>query len=268
MKTHPVQQSCFDESHVAKQVQAALLPHVCQECRGARIRARHKMSQGIGGDLYDFIPRSDGTYGLIVGDVTGHEVFSAIVMSLIIGAVRAVGPQATSPAEIVDLVNELLCRLNDDMRTHTLMCSLFCGIVDPAEQTMTYVNAGHPAPLALRRDGFVVGLSSTERVLGVSRRTHGPIANQDLRSIERLLVYTDGMTERFTDTGEQVGVAPLVQVLEQARHDPLEVTLDRLFEQIGPSNGQGHDDDMTAVLVEFHDDNREGAAMRNGPRMR
>lgn len=254
MSRQPTTQQRFEEARVAKQVQAALLPHVCEDCQGARIRARHRMSQGIGGDLYDFIPRDDGTYCIIVGDVTGHEVFSAIVMSLIVGAVRSVGPTASSPARIVGLVNDLLCRLNDELRTQTLMCSLFCGIVRPREEIMTYVNAGHPAGIILRRDGSVEDLASTERVLGVSRKLDRPVANLDLRGIERLLLYTDGMTERRDALHKPVGVAPLVEVLKACRDRPLEETLDRLFERVHSVSDEGPRDDMTAVLAEFTHD--------------
>ena len=141
------------EIEVARRVQAAFLPKTCEVCTGIQVVARHRMSRGIGGDLYDFIPGKDGTYSLVIGDVIGHELFSALVMSLIFGAIHAVGPRSGSPVDVVKLVNDLVCRLNDELRSGVLLCSLFYGTVDPRQQQMEYVNAGHPAPILWRGDG-------------------------------------------------------------------------------------------------------------------
>ena len=105
--------SLSDQIEIARQVQAAFLPKTCNVCTGAQVVAQHLMSNGVGGDLYDFVPHDDQTYSFVIGDVIVHELFSALVMSLIFGTIHAVGPKADSPLNIITVVNNLLCELNE-----------------------------------------------------------------------------------------------------------------------------------------------------------
>ncbi|MBN1345446.1 MAG: serine/threonine-protein phosphatase [Phycisphaerae bacterium] len=236
---------------MAKQVQAALLPTICHRCSGAHVVARHQMSQAVGGDLYDFVPAEGGRYSLVIGDVSGHEVFSALVMSLVFGAIHTAGPKAVSPLDVIALVNDLLCDLNDEMRSYFMTSSLFFGTVDPRRKTMVYANAGHPPPVVYRRDDQIYELGATCPVLGVTRQLDRSEACVDLKDAHRLLLYTDGISEAHDAAGGFLGAEGIIDILSSSSNLSVEATLDRLFERALAITDGREVDDMTAVLADF-----------------
>jgi sigma-B regulation protein RsbU (phosphoserine phosphatase) len=218
------------------------------------LAAKHVMSEGIGGDLYDFVLAPNGCYSLVIGDVVGHELFSALVMSLIFGAVHTAGPKAAAPVEILALINELLCDLNDQMRSPTLMCSLFYGTVHPTQRHMVYANAGHPAPLIWSHSRQVEELKPTCPVLGVSREVELSETTLSLEGVRRLLLYTDGITEARNDAGHFFGTANIMEALSSCELSSPKALLNRLFERILSWTNNRPSDDATAILAEFGTD--------------
>lgn len=251
MASNTTHASSFTPTEVAKQVQAALLPKICHRCSGAHVVARHRMSQAVGGDLYDFVAAERGRYSLVIGDVVGHEVFSALVMSLVFGAIHTAGPKAVSPLHVIAFVNDLLCDLNDEMRSHLMITSLFFGTVDPRRKTMVYANAGHPPPVVYRRDDRIYELGATCPVLGVTRQLDRSEACVDLKDVHRLLLYTDGISEARDAAGRFLGAEGIIEILSSCRDLSVEATLDRLFERALGIVDVRQADDMTAVLADF-----------------
>jgi len=239
------------EIEVARQVQAAFLPKTCESCTGIQVAARHRMSREIGGDLYDFIPGQDGTYSLVIGDVIGHELFSALVMSLIFGAIRAAGPTSSSPLDVVKLVNDLVCRLNDELRSGVLLCSLFYGTVDPRQQRMEYANAGHPAPILWRKDGSIEELPATCPVLGIGPQTELYVAGTDLADAYRLTLYTDGLSEARNPSGRFFDRQGIIDALISTRGLGVQKSVDRIVNKVLAFAEGQPDDDITIVLADF-----------------
>lgn len=249
----PLQGGCpeaFDQREVARQVQAAFLPKNCPECTGVHVAARHQMSECIGGDLYDFVPGNNQQYSLVIGDVTGHELYSALVMSLVFGAVHTAVPKAASPADVVSLVNDLLCDLNDHT-SQMLMCSLFVGTVDPQRHQMVYANAGHPAPIILHRDGRIEQLPTTCLLPGVDRETCRSVVSVDLRDVSRLFLYTDGLTEARDRQARFFGSERITSALSSARGMSVDAALGCLFSQVMKFADGRLEDDLTMVLADF-----------------
>jgi serine phosphatase RsbU (regulator of sigma subunit) len=240
------------EIEVARRVQSAFLPSRCDACRGAHIAARHLMSRGIGGDYHDFLPRKDGRYTLVIGDVIGHELFSALVMSLIFGAVHTVGPEADSPLEVVRLVNSLLDRLNAQLRSHVLMSSLFVGAVEPDRKRLIYANAGHPPPLAQYHDGHIEDLAATCPILGVAPQL--PLATQclDLRRVHQILLYTDGLTEARDAKGRFLERDGAMDSLQAVQGLPVEQAVSEIVDRTIVFTGGQIADDITTVIVRFN----------------
>lgn len=251
----PVRQGSMraDQRAIAQRVQEAFLPKTCPTCKSVRLAARHEMSNGIGGDLYDFVPLGEHRYSLVIGDVIGHDMTSALVMSLIFGAVHTAGPRAGSPVDVLELVNQMLCDMNEKMRTHTLVCSLFLGVVDADAQQIQYANAGHPGPLLLDEDDRIHTLNSTCALLGVDPALERDVRKLDLRRMRRGLLYTDGVTEaRRGDAffGEERLAAKLRQTRSQSVHDAIDEIRTSLLDF---ADGQLADD-MTLVLADFGDE--------------
>jgi len=245
------------EIEVARRVQSALLPSRCDACQEAQVAAKHLMSRGIGGDYYDFLPGKDGRYSLVIGDVIGHELFSALVMSLIFGVVHTVGPEADSPLEVTRLVNNLLCRLNDQLRSHVLISGLFVGTVEPNRQRLIYANAGHPPPLVQYHDGHIEDLAATCPILGVAPQLSFATQCLDLRGVHQLLLYTDGLTEARDAKGRFLERDGAVDLLKAVQGLPVEQAVSEIVERAIAFTGGQLVDDITAVMIRFNLDKSE-----------
>jgi sigma-B regulation protein RsbU (phosphoserine phosphatase) len=251
--TRPLAAIGVAEIAIARQIQSAFLPARCKGCKGARIAARRLTSGSIGGDFHDFIVGSDGRYSLIIGDVVGHGVHSALAMALVLGAIRALGSRTESPLPVVHLINELLCRINDDLETNVLTTSLFYGVVDRRTQTLQYCNAGHPYPLMATKNGVLLKLWATCRPLGVAPEIDSDVIPLSLRVVERALFYTDGLTEARSPSGEFLGVDRIGRVFERTAQLPIGAQADALMDEVARHAGheQPLNDDATAIVASF-----------------
>jgi sigma-B regulation protein RsbU (phosphoserine phosphatase) len=240
-----------DQRRIAQRVQEAFLPKGCPTCAATRVAARHVMSEGIGGDLYDFVPARGGHHALIVGDVIGHDLTAALVMSLIFGTVHTACPQAETPGEVIGVVNDLLCDLNDEMRYNTMVTSLVVALVNPYERTLRYVNAGHPAPLLARRGGHIEELMSNGMLLGVARDPEWSEGTCDLEAADRLLLYTDGAVEARDAQGQFFGTRRLADELIALRELRPDAAIEHMLDAVLAFGGGHPSDDITLIVADF-----------------
>ena len=230
----PLPPAVADETEIAiaRDIQAALLPPKCKGCEGVSTAARRRTSQSVGGDFHDFVVAKDGRYSLIIGNVVGHGLHSALGMALVLGAIRVLGPASDSPFPVMQRINDLLCRINDRMRESVVLCSLFYGIVDPMQEVVHFCNAGHPYPLIWTHSGQVLKPWATCPPLGVAPELEGEAIPLPLGHVERTIFYTDGVTEARSPSGESLGVDRVQQVLEQTLHLPVEAQADALMAEV------------------------------------
>ncbi len=241
------------EIAIAREIQSAFLPTTCKGCEGVSTAARRQPSGSVGGDLHDFVVARDGRYSVIIGDVIGHGLHSALGMALVLGAIRALGPGADSPFPVMQRINDLLCRINDRMRKNLVLCSLCYGIVDPMREVLRFCNAGHPYPLVWTHNGQVLKLRATCTLLGVSPELEGESMSLPLGQVRRAIFYTDGATEARSPSGNFLGVGRVQQVLEQTSQLSVEAQADALMAEIACHVGQDLplNDDATMIVADF-----------------
>jgi len=241
------------EIAIAREIQAAFLPKTCQGCEGARIAARRLTCGSIGGDFHDFIVGPDERYSLIIGDVVGHGVHSALAMALVLGAIRALGPRAESPLPVLQQINRLLDRINDGLETSVLTCSLFYGVIDRETQTLRFCNAGHPYPLVRMKSGAVLKLWANCPLLGVSPDLDCSVIPLGLRFVERGFFYTDGIPEARSSTGEFFDAERTQQTFEDTLNLSVEGQVDAILRAVRDHVGSDRvlTDDATAFIVSF-----------------
>ncbi len=154
----------------------------------------------VGGDWYDAFVLSDGSIGLVMGDVMGHGVEAVTAMAQVRTMVRTAAMAGLGPAAVLDLTDRLA---HQSSITETV--TLFYGHLrtDNGAAHLSYCNAGHPLPLLRAIDGTVTDLSGGTRVLlGAIGTGTGPdtrpddIGEVDLPAGSLLLLYTDGLIER------------------------------------------------------------------------
>ncbi|MFO1101299.1 MAG: PAS domain S-box protein [Methylocystis sp.] len=198
------------ELEIARHIQLSLLP-------SAPLRTAHMEIAGIcvpathvGGDYFDYFENS-GVIDIAIADVSGHSVGAALIMTEVRSTLRAETRRSTNascgPAELLRDLNELL---HDDLFAADLFITMFYCRFLPQTRVLQYANAGQNPPLLLRADGAVCAqLDADGLVLGVMRGVDFKQGSIDLAPGDRLLFYTDGITETQNRQGEFFGVERL-----------------------------------------------------------
>jgi len=200
----------------------------------------------IGGDYYDFIPRSDGTMLIALGDVSGKGTAAALLMSSLHAAIHGQVSAKTPLHDAIVSVNQYLAENTPANRFVTL----FVAELDPTTGNLRYINAGHNPPLICRVDGSIEQLSSGGLPLGIMPFAEYEVGDIFLNSGDVLTVYSDGVSEANNLAEEEFGLDRLTNVLRttlnlsaSAIRDKVESALSE-FTGTAPAN-----DDITLVIV-------------------
>jgi sigma-B regulation protein RsbU (phosphoserine phosphatase) len=156
----------------------------------------------VGGDYYDFIGLDGDRTGIAVGDVSGKGVAAALLMASLQGLLRSLAP--TRGDAIDDLLIETNRRLFGTIPSNKYS-TLVYGVYSNAVRSLAYANAGHNPPILLRAGGRVERLTCGGPVLGLFDRVTFTVGAVHLEQGDRLLLYTDGVTEAVNTAGEEFG---------------------------------------------------------------
>jgi sigma-B regulation protein RsbU (phosphoserine phosphatase) len=147
----------------ARRIQRKLLPAVMPPLEGWEVAVSWQPASGVGGDCFDAISFGPARIGLSIADVVGKGIPAALLMSNLQAAVRAFASDTTSPAELCQQVNRILCCRIAEGR----FISFFYCIVDSDDGTLNFANAGHYPPILIRADGPAERHEPGGAVLGV-----------------------------------------------------------------------------------------------------
>lgn len=180
------------EAALAAEIQAGLLPALLPQPVGWQLAAALLPARETAGDFYDCIALPDDRLVLVIADVAGKGLGAALYMATGRALIRSqIAFGVTEPAALLAGVN---ARLLED--THAgLFITAFIGVLDPMMGTLTYANAGHPPALLLATNGPARSLLPTGLVLGVEPNIAWREETVALAPGNRLLLYTDGVTE-------------------------------------------------------------------------
>jgi sigma-B regulation protein RsbU (phosphoserine phosphatase) len=186
-----------------------------------------------------------GAMGVYIADVAGKGVPAALLMSNLQAAVRAFAQEGAAPGSVATSVNRLLCRNMASGRFVT-----FCyARIDVAAGKLTYANSGHNPPLLIRADGTIEKLSPGGTVLGVFAESTYEQGDYALRPGDRLIFYTDGISEGRNAAGEEFGDEGVAALASHYRargaHDMLAVML----KDIEAFNLGVYEDDATLIVA-------------------
>jgi sigma-B regulation protein RsbU (phosphoserine phosphatase) len=194
-------------------VQRSLLPQALPVLPGLRVAAHYSPSGSAGGDYYDFVHNADGTLGVAVADVSGHGPGAAVIMAQMRAATHSAVLSGTQrPALEINAI--LASSISPGMFVTAVLA-----LVDPRTGAVGAINCGHPPARLLRRDGRIEDLpGETCMPLGVlPELMAGPRAGGQvmLHPGDRLVLYTDGVTEAMSPERELFGADRLDQVLRE-----------------------------------------------------
>jgi serine phosphatase RsbU (regulator of sigma subunit) len=233
---------------IAAEIQWELLPPLTFGTERVVISGALEPSYQIGGDTFDYAVNA-GVADLMVLDAVGHGLPAALLATAAIGAYRAGRRQGRSLPE--------MCALMDGVIAEQFPASQFATAVlarlDLDSGRLSWVNAGHPAPLVVRHNALLPPLSCrSSRPLGLQERPAVECQVQ-LRPGDRLLLYTDGIVEARSPDGEFFGEERLADfvVRAEAAGDPAPETLRRLMHSVMEHQSGRLQDDASIVLVEW-----------------
>ena len=244
---------------LAGKLQQMLLPRSSPVCSWCCIGIKNRMAQGLGGDFYDFLEMPDGCQALFIGDVTGHGPHASIVMSLIYGYIHGASLERCEPLAMVNGVNRLLRSYSRRSTTYDYLFSttLFFAVIQPESLKMHYINCGHVPPL-VRRGEELFRFGTTGPPLGFFEQPEIAAGSFAFRPGDRLLMYTDGISEAVNAAGEEYGRGRVEAALMELDGDHLEFleTADRCMRDFGCALPPA--DDCTAIVLDIHSFQSEG----------
>ncbi len=235
------------ELALAQEIQARLLPTSALEQPGVRLCGRMESCREVGGDYYDYFPLDESTIGFAIADVAGKGVPAALLMSSLRAAFRAEAARERLPERVVARLNEAIC---GELGSGQLV-SFFYGVYAPAEGRLLYCNAGMNPPLLFRgRRPWMEQLRLGGPLLGAGAALRYRRGTLLLDPGDRLLLFTDGLTEEIDEAGDFFDLERLLASARANLARPLEDLREAVFAAVDAFGGSQRADDRTLVLLE------------------
>ncbi len=236
------------ELELARSIQSDLVPERPLSVSGYSLCGRMRPADEMSGDYFDFFMTKDGKLAMAIGDVTGHGVGSALVMTTARASIRAFSEAESTPSRVLSRANAHLAESINDM----LFMSMFLGILDPATGELTYCNAGHPGPMHLRcSSGKIDHFKVTGVALGVDDDSEyedcGPFT---FEPGDALVMFTDGLNE-IRKGDEQYGLERIAESVICRKDGTAEDLLEGVFDDAVKWNGEhaAAADDVTIAVL-------------------
>jgi serine phosphatase RsbU (regulator of sigma subunit) len=235
------------ELKVASDIQKSMLPRTIPEFEGYEIYANLIPAKTVGGDFYEFIPLSDDSLAIAIGDVADKGVPAALFMAMVRSFLRAETRLGVSPKEVLEAVNSHLLELNDK----GIFVTILLGILNSKTHQFIYSRAGHELPILIDYEGSVKQLYKGEgQALGLFDIVTLDEQIINLSENRMMLLYTDGVTDAINRQNKMFGLQGLLRTICGMPNHSVVNICDELFRAV--TEHQNHlpqFDDMTVVAV-------------------
>lgn len=238
----------FDqELRLAHQIQSTFLPRNPPQLPGYDIGAAWYAAREVSGDFYDLIPLAHGRLGMVIADVSDKGLPAALFMGLTRTIIRTMAIGKPSPREAMERANDvIIADAQSDM-----FVTAFYGVLDTAEGTILYVNAGHNPPLLYHQsDETVTPLSEHGIALGILPNIEQPQEQIQMQCGDVIVLYTDGITDALNEAEEEFGAPRLVQVIQEHALETAQELTDQILRAVHAfTENAAQFDDLTLVVV-------------------
>jgi len=230
----------------ARSIQEGFLPKEIPQLAGYEVASAWQSARMVGGDYFDVLPLGGETLGLCIADVAGKGMPAALLMSNLQAAVRGFASADLPTDELCARLNALLYRNMASDRFITF----FYGQLDGASRVLQYVNAGHNPPVVLHQDGSHDRLTEGGAVFGVFPSQKFTRGTMRLERGDRVVLFTDGVTEASDPDDEEFGEERLVRLLQQNTGSSANELQAKIMQSAGDfCRGHWHDDATLLVLA-------------------
>ena len=235
------------ELQAVAEEQRNLLPHQLPQIEGLKLAAHYETSRYAGGDFYDIVQLPDNRWGFMMADAAGHSTRAAVLVAMTCAILRSLPEPPLEPHNVLKSINKHLCKLSDN----NFITAIYM-VYDGKSHMLSIARAGHPPPILYRPENrnaielpcdgvFPMAIDDYEDV---------PLTKTKLQPGDRLLLYTDGISERFNPQGECYGVERLCQKFAKACDHDVQNRITMIMEDVNQfADGLPADDDQALLVL-------------------
>ena len=232
---------------IAREIQRTLLPAKLPEDGWFRAAGSSQACFEVGGDYYDVMELSDTLWGAVLADVSGKGVSAALLTSLLQGAFFATAFGESALSEIMSRVNKYVCERS---QTRSYATVFYCTV--DRQGTTRWINAGHCPPLVVRESGIVESLPASGCPVGLFPGAPFGQEETHLEPGDKLVIYSDGVTEAENAAGQQFGEEALTELVKKHTKASSVQLHQLIIEEVATfTAGAPQNDDVTLVILEY-----------------
>ncbi|OLC95456.1 MAG: serine/threonine protein phosphatase [Acidobacteria bacterium 13_1_40CM_4_58_4] len=234
---------------IAREIQTWLVPSQPPEVATANIAFATRPQNSVAGDYYDaFYPNPEDREKLmvVIADVAGKSVPAALLMATLQAGLRTIAGENAPLADLVARLNRYACAHSlNGLRFTTAVLSEY----NPVSRKLTYVNAGHNAPILRHANGAIETLEVGGLPLGIRTAADFETASLELKPGDALIFFTDGVVEAFNESGEEFGnerwLSAIRNLPDWDAQQTLQFLMGRVDEFVGTTR---QSDDITCMV--------------------
>jgi phosphoserine phosphatase RsbU/P len=238
-----------DEMASAALIQQSLLPDLSILAPVSAVldlHAQMRPARHVGGDFYDFFMLDEDRVAIAIGDVCGKGIPASLFMAIVVTVLRTAAREESDAASAVARANAVLCREN----ASSMFATLFYGIFHPSTGLLGYCNCGHNPPLVASRDGQVRSLEAGGLPLALFPSQSPKGFSTVLGAEEKLLLFTDGVTEAMNASQAEFGEERLRELVAKARELNAKGLVAGVFSAVEEyARGTEQSDDITCLAI-------------------
>jgi len=238
---------------IAREIQSWLVPTHPPVVAGADIAFYTRPQNSVAGDYYDaFFPNGDAVAGgesklmVVIADVVGKSIPAALLMATLQASLRTIAGEGAPIADLVERLNRYACAHSKNGERFT---TAVLAEYEPQTRRLTYVNAGHNAPILRRAAGKLEKLETGGMPLGIHSAVEYDTASLELQPGDALIFYTDGVVEAFNDQHQEFGNERWFNVIRGLPMFNAQESLQFLMKPVDQFVGATHQSDDITYLI-------------------
>jgi phosphoserine phosphatase RsbU/P len=233
------------ELNEAREIQRRLMPRKMPNLAGFSLASAWQAAHDVSGDYLAAFKLNDAHAALCIADVAGKGFPAALLMSNMQAAMKSFASENISPSELCVKLNTLMCG-NTPLQK---FISCFYGDLDVRNRTLTFTNAGHNPPIMMRRNGECIHLEDGGRVIGAFCDSSYTQSQIEFYEGDKLLLFTDGVTEARSASGEEFGDEQLRECMRAYRGRSAAELRTTILNEVTQFCGDNFDDDAALMVV-------------------
>jgi len=247
LEVEEIEKAHFKEMQQAAEIQGNLLPADAPVLPGYEFWGSSTPCRAVGGDYFDYIPLAGGRMAVLIADVAGKGLAAALLMTSLQARVHLLAEEDQDLGSFVTRLNRSVAASCPGNRFVTF----FLAAIEPSTGQVSYANAGHNAPMLLRRNGKLELLSEGGPVLGILKQMRYSGVLTILDPGDLLCLYSDGVTEAVNPAGDEYGEDRLENALRASAHlgSAFEIQRAILRDVAAFTGAAPANDDLTLVIV-------------------